>query len=74
MELSKGQMNDMFKQMQELFSKVDSLTKEVKALKKELNEKEKKKEKKTKKKIFFHFLSGWGITSQIGILIISKIS
>ena len=33
--LSKGQMNDMFRQMEELFSKVDKLTLEVQIQKKQ---------------------------------------
>ena len=37
-KLSKGHMNDMFKQMEELFSKVDNLTKEVTIQKKEIKQ------------------------------------
>lgn len=48
-ELSKGQLNDMFRQMEELFSKVDKLTKQIKKMEKEHKEELKERDKKIEK-------------------------
>ena len=49
--LSKGQMNDMFRQMEELFSKVDKLTLEVQIQKKQHDKEINKLKKEQRKEI-----------------------